>query len=223
MKSKILFSLILVISACGSMTAQNPPTQERPRRALPTETGPPDADAVLKEVTLYWYHSSGRYFPAQPDDSRSSVNFETGERGPARGGGFYDLRYGGVIIGAPGNSGVFLADWLDVLDCRSMIVDLGAKAWLDFKETPPLPSPQYLTEALALAPCSVVVDASAGAKEISPYHQMVVPKAGHVYFMRLVNQNRVSYLMFRVESVNSKESCVISWKPVTPPNAPKQK
>src|SRR5213078_3465996 len=49
MKTKILFSLILVISACGSIAAQNPSTQERPRRALTTETGPPDADAALKE------------------------------------------------------------------------------------------------------------------------------------------------------------------------------
>ena len=73
---------------------------------------------------------------------------------------------------------MFLADWLDVLDCRSAIVDLGTKTWQDFKATPPLPSSQYLTEAQALAPCSVVVDASAGSREISPYHQMVVPKAG---------------------------------------------
>ena len=220
MKTKILFLLIIVVSACGSIAAQNPTTQERSRRALPTETGPPVGDAVLREVTLYWYHKSDRYFPAQPDDSRSAVNFETGERGPARGGSF-DLRYGGVIIGAPGNSGVFLVDWLGGLDCRSMIVDLGAKTWQDFKTTPPLPSPQYLTESQALAPCTVVVDASAGAREISPYHQMVVAKPGHIYFMRLVNGSKVSYLMFRVESLNRKESCVISWKPVTPPNVVK--
>jgi hypothetical protein len=224
MKTKILFSLILVISACGSIAAQEPATQERPRRALPTETGPPDADAPLKEVTLYWYHKSDRLpFPPQPDDSRSSVNFETGERGPARGGGAFDLRYGGMVIGAPGNRGPFLADWIGGLDCRSMLIDLGAKTWQDFKTTPPLPSPQFLTESQALAPCTVVIDASAGSREISPYHQAVVAKPGHVYFMRLVNGSKVSYLMFRVESLNSKESCVISWKPVTPPNVDKTK
>ena len=223
MKSKILFSLILLISACGSLSAQDPSTKDRPRRALATETGPKDADAPLKEVTLYWFHRLDRPVPAQPDDSRSSVNLETGERGPARGGGFYDLRYGGVVIEPPGKPGVFLADWLDVLDCRSMIVDLGAKTWQDFKETPPLPSPQYLTETQAVAPCSIVVDNSAGAREVSPYHQMVVPKPGHVFLMRLVNGSRVSFLMFRVESLNSKESCVISWKPVTPPNIPGRK
>jgi hypothetical protein len=220
MKTKTLFSLIILISAGGSIAAQNPTTQERPRRALSTEATPQVAEAVLKEVTLYWYHMSDRPFPAQPDDSRSSVNLETGERGPARGGSF-DLRYGGVIIGAPGHPSVFLADWLGGLDCRSMIVDLGAKTWQDFKATPPLPSPQYLTESQALAPCTVVVDASAGVREISPYRQMVVPKPGHIYFMRLVNGSKLSYLLFRVESLNSKESCVISWKPVTPPNARK--
>jgi len=223
MKTKTLFLLIIMISAGGSITAQNPTTQERPRHALPTETGPQNADAPLREVTLYWYHRSDRLpFPAQPDDSRSSVNFETGERGPARGGGAYDLRYGGMIIGAPGKTGVFLPDWLGGLDCRSMIVDLGAKTWQDFKETPPLPSPQYLTESQALAPCSVVIESSPG-REISPYHQAVVAKPGHVYFIRLVNQNKVSYLMFRVESVHSRENCVISWKPVTPPNAPQRR
>jgi hypothetical protein len=222
MKSKILFSLILLISACGSLSAQDPSTKDRPRRALATETGPKDADVALKEVTLYWFYKSGRLFPAQPDDSRSSVNLETGDRGPARGGGVYDLVYGGVIIGAPGKAGVFLPDWLGGLDCRSMIVDLGAKTWQDFKETPPLPSPQYLTESQALAPCSVVIESSPG-REISPYHQAVVAKPGHVYFMRLVNTNTISYLMFRVESLNSKESCVISWKPVTPPNIPGRK
>jgi hypothetical protein len=212
----------MVILGCGSIAAQDSSIQERPRRTLPAETGPPDADAGLKEVTLYWFHGLNQPFPAQPDDSRSSVNFETGERGPARSGS-YDLKYGGIITGVPGHPGVFLADWLGGLDCRSLIVDLGAKTWQDFKTTPPLPSPQYLTEAQALAPCSVVVDASAGAREISPYHQMVVAKPGHVYFMRLVNGSKFSYLMFRVESLNTKESCVISWKPVTPPNAPKQK
>jgi hypothetical protein len=212
MKTKILFSLIMVILVYGSITAQNPSTQERPRRALPTEAGPPDAEAALKEVTLYYFQ-----LPDQPDRSRSSVNFETGDRGPddARS---YDLRYGGMMIGVPGTSQT-LANWLGVLNCASMIVDLGAKTWQDFKATPPLPSPQYLPEPLSPKACSFAVDASAGSREISPYRQFVVPKPGHVYLMRLVHGNKVSYLMFRVESLNSKESCVISWKPVMPPNA----
>ena len=213
MKTKILFSLIMLISACGSITAQNPSTQDRPRRVVPAKTDSQDADAVLKEVTLYYFQ-----LPDQPDRSRSSVNFETGERGPDQARS-YDLRYGGMSIGVPGRPET-LANWLGVLDCRSKVVDLGAKTWQDFKATPPLPSPQYLPESLLLTPCSYAVDASAGSREISPYRQFVIPKAGHVYLMVLVRENKVRFLMFRVESLNSKESCVISWKLVTPPNAP---
>lgn len=222
MKTKILFSLLIVILACESITAQSPSTQERPRRALATETGPSDADAALKEVTLYYFH-----FPDQPDNSRSAVNFETGDRGPVPGSpvhyGSYDLRYGGMVLGVPGKPTSFLFDWLGVLDCRSMIVDLGAKTWQDFKATPPLPHPEYLSEPESLTPCSFVVDNSAGSRELSPYRQFVAAKPGHVYLIRLVNRNKVSYLMFRVESLNSKDSCVISWKPVTPPNVDNKK
>jgi hypothetical protein len=216
MKGKILFSLIIVISVGGSITAQNPSTQERPRRVLPAETNPQDADAVLKEVTLYYFQ-----LPDQPDRSRSSVNLETGERGRDDARSF-DLRYGGMTIGMPGKPEA-LANWLSVLNCASMIVDLGAKTWQDFKATPPLPSPQYLPEPLSPRACSFVVDASAGSREISPYRQFVVPKPGHVYLMRLVHGNKVSYLMFRVESLKSKESCEISWKLVKPPNVDNEK
>ena len=116
-----------------------------------------------------------------------------------------------------------LANWLGVIDCRSRIVDLGAKTWQDFKTTPPLPSPQYLPEPLALTPCSFVIDNSVGTREISPYRQFVVAKPGHVYLMMLVRGNKVRFLMFRVESLNSKESCVISWKLVKPPNVDNEK
>jgi hypothetical protein len=61
MRTKILFSLIVVISTCGSITAQT--LDSGTSSPLPTEAAPQNADAVLKEVTLYWYHPSGRYFP----------------------------------------------------------------------------------------------------------------------------------------------------------------
>src|SRR6185369_4859133 len=118
MKTRILLLLVITFTACASMAAQT--------------------EGVLREVTLYYFQ-----YPEQPDRSRSSVNFETGERGPDRSGSF-DLRYGGMAIGTPGTPGKpgkFLADWLGVLDCRSMVVDLGAKQWQDFKTTPPFPKP----------------------------------------------------------------------------------
>jgi hypothetical protein len=196
MMTRILFSLVIMLATCASVAAQ-------------TDT--------LREVTLYWYHASDRIFPAQPDSSRSALNFETGERGFVRAGS-YDLRYGGVIIGVPGKPGEFLADWLGVLDCRSMVVDLGAKQWQDFKKTPPFPKPKTLEPPRPLGQPTCAVDASAGRTDFSPYRQMVVPTPGHVYLARLLRGNKVSYVMFRVESLNSRESCVISWQMVRPPN-----
>jgi hypothetical protein len=195
--TRILLSLVITFTACASIAAQT--------------------DGVLREVTLHWYHMSDRVFPAQPDSSRSAVNFETGDRGFVRSGS-YDLRYGGVIIGVPGKPDKFLADWLGVLDCRSMVVDLGAKQWQDFKETPPFPKPKTLEPPRPLGQPTCAVDASAGRTDFSPYRQMVVPTPGHVYLVRLFRGNKVGYVMFRVESLNSRESCVISWKMVKPPN-----
>src|ERR1051325_9954375 len=73
MKTKILFPLVIlmVMSAWVTVTAQ-------------TETG-------LSQVALYWF-SPGRIPPVEKTDrSRSSINFETGQRGPDVRD--YDLRY----------------------------------------------------------------------------------------------------------------------------------
>jgi hypothetical protein len=200
MKARILLSLVITVAACAPVVSQT--------------------ESELREVTLYWYHHSDRFGPSQPDDSRSAVNFETGNRGPARRGSF-DLRYGGVIIGAPTKNdkpGKFYPDWLNVLDCRSMVVDLGVKQWQDFKETPPFPQPKTLAPPRPLGEPICAVDTSAGRADFSPYRQMVEPKPGHVFLARLLRERKVSYVMFRVESLASRESCVISWKMVKPPN-----
>lgn len=123
-----------------------------------------------------------------------------------------------MMIGVPGRPDRVLADWLGVLDCRSMLVDLGARQWHDFKETPPFPQPKTSEPPRPLGKPTCAVDASAGRTDFSPYRQYVVPNPGHVYIMRLLRGNKVTYLMFRVERLNSKESCVISWKMVKPPN-----
>src|SRR5215831_19952780 len=144
MKTKILFSLLLMMLACAPIAAQT--------------------DTPLGQVTLYWF-SPGRVFdPEKTDRSRSSVNFETGERGPDNGARF-DLRYGGMVTGTPHKNGEaekFLTDWLGVLDCRNMMVDLGEKRWQDFKETPPFPKPKTLEPPRPLDKPGCVVDTSAG-------------------------------------------------------------
>ncbi|HEY5838663.1 MAG TPA: hypothetical protein VIT19_06465 [Pyrinomonadaceae bacterium] len=194
MKTRILLLLVITVSACASIVAQT--------------------DGELREVTLYWFAG------AQTDRSRSSVNFETGMRGVDRAGS-YDLRYGGMIIGTPtkpGEVSKVLADWLGVLDCRSMMVDLGAKQWQDFKETPMFPKPKTLEPPRPLGEPICAVNTSAGRTDFSPYRQYVVVNPGHVYLMRLFRESKVRYVMFRVESHKSRDHCVLSWKLVKPPN-----
>src|SRR5262245_41601058 len=98
-----LLLLVIVLIACPSIAAQT--------------------DAGLNQVTLYSFAPWGvRTHPpaefltdaAKTDAARSSINFETGERGPdnAR---FYDLRYGGMVLGAPHKHGEvekLSTDWL---------------------------------------------------------------------------------------------------------------
>jgi hypothetical protein len=200
MRTTILFSLLMVMSACVTVAAQ-------------TETG-------LSQVTLYWFSPGSRIPPVEKTDrSRSAVNFETGQRGPDGLG--YDLRYGGMAIGTPtkpGETSKLLTDWLGVLDCRSQIVDLGAKQWRDFKETPPFPKPKTPEPPRPLGRPDCVVNSSAGRTDFSPYRQYVVVDPGHVYLVRLWHRNKVRYVMFRVESFVARDNCVLSWKLVKPPN-----
>ena len=190
MKTK-LFSLVIVISAFGSIAAQT--------------------STELQQVTLH-YFSYQRH-----DTTRSYVNFETGKRGPLRGElpDDFDLKYGGMRIEKDGK--VF-PDWLSVADSRSMIVELGAKEWQDIKQTPPFPQPKKPLPPLSLSKRPIVIDVSAGSKEVSPYRQVIVVKPGHMYLMRLLHGKKVIYTMFRVESLQSWDNCVLSWKLVTPPN-----
>lgn len=196
MKTRMLLSLVILISAFGSIAGQT--------------------NAELQQVTLYNFSAQ------QPDASRSAINFETGKRGhlhsepPTE----FDLMYGGMVIEKDGK--VF-PDWLRVTDSRSMIVDLGAKKWQDFKVTPPFPKASKSRPPLPLSKRPIVIDVSAGSTEVSPYRQVVEVKAGRVYLMRLLHGKKVVYTMFRVESLNSGESCVLSWKQVRPPNVDDEK
>ncbi|HSP63205.1 MAG TPA: hypothetical protein VLQ90_09510 [Pyrinomonadaceae bacterium] len=208
MKAKLVFLLLMVISACAPIAAQT--------------------NAGLQQVTLYnpgmqtpgWDRSlrQGQSLPA-PDLSRSAINFETGERGfrPSEAAHF-DLNYGGVIIGEGDKR---LPDWFRVTDSRSMIVDLGAKNWPDIRETPPFPKAgRHPPPPLANRPW--VLDSSPG-KEVSPYRQFIPVRPDHIYLMRILHGNKVIYAMFRVESLNPEESCVLSWKHVAPPKVDKEK
>ena len=191
MKSKILFLLVITISAVAPIAGQT--------------------DTQLQRVTLYFFKH-----PELPDESRSSINFETGKRGYTRGEPYtdFDLQYGGMAIGMNGR---WIWNWLRVTDPRSMIADIGAKQWRDFKETPPFP-PGPKVPPRSLSQPTFAVDASADSKVLSPYRQFVEVKPEHMYLMRLRHGNKVRYVMFRVESLTTKDNCVITWKMVIPPN-----
>lgn len=195
MKTK-LFSLVIMISAFGSIAAQTSPE--------------------LQQVTLYYYAGE------RHETTRSHVNFETGKRGPLRGElpEEFDLMFGGLIIAKDGKR---FPDWFRVTDARSMIVDLGAKNWQDIRETPPFPKADKSHPPPPLAQRPMVVDVSAGSKEVSPYRQFILVQQGHIYLMRILHGNKVIYAMFGVESLNSEESCVLSWKHVSPPKVDNEK
>ena len=196
----INLSLLLVMALSQSIAAQT--------------------DADLNRVTLYWFSPRHLIDNEKKDRSKSSVNFETGNRGPDR-ADEYDLRYGGMVLGTPtkhGEASRLLTDWLGVLDCRSMIVDLGAKQWQDFNETPPFPKPKTLEPPRTLSRPVCAVNTSAGRTDFSPYRQFVEVNPGHIYLMRFLRGSKVRYVMFRVESFVQRDNCVLSWKLVKPPN-----
>ena len=196
MKTKILCSLAILISVLGSVVGQS--------------------STELKQVTLY------NFGTPEHDESRSAINFETGKRGRLRSEPLadFDLMYGGMVIEKDGRR---FPDWFRVTDSRSMIVDLGAKEWRDIKETPPFPNAGKSHPPPPLANRPMVVDVSAGPKDVSPYRQFIEVTPDHIYLMRLLHGNKVIYTMFRIESLNSQESCLLSWKHVTPPKVDDEK
>src|ERR1700738_3238968 len=159
--------------------------------------------AALPQLTLYSFH-------AYNDTSRSSVNFDTGVRGFTVGhSADVDLAYGTLTVNNDN-------DWFEVRDARSMIVDLGAKQWEDFRETPAFFHGKKPRKPLPLdAP--KVVENSAGSKEVSPYQQFVRVRVGHMYLMKVTRGRKKIYVMFRVDSLTQKDNCVLSWKKVPPP------
>jgi hypothetical protein len=204
MKTKLLFSLSILLAAYVPISGQ---------------PGADPPDIGLSQVTLYWYSPGPAIDPEKTDRSRSAIDFLTGNRGSY--GAQFNLRYGGLAIKEPdkhGKPGRLLADWLFVNDCRSMMVDLGVKQWQDFKETPPFPQPKTLEPPQSLDKRGCVVDASAGRTDFSPHRQFVMADPGHMYLARIRHDRKIFYVMFRVESLASRDNCVLSWKLVKPPN-----
>lgn len=155
----------------------------------------------LTQTTLYSYRH-------HRDWREASINFEPREAGSVWRN--FDLTYGNLTLNDDN-------DWFQVGDSRSMIRDLGAKQWEDFKETPSFFKGKKPKKPLPLKR-PMVLDASAGVKEHSPYQQFVRVKPGHMYLMRVVQEHKRTYVMFRVETLTTKDNCVLSWKKVPPPS-----
>jgi hypothetical protein len=170
--------------------------------------------AELAEVTLY------SVIGYDNDFTRSSVNFESGERGFLGPPSDFDLTYGSVAI----NDGRdWYRDWLVVRDPRSIVCDLGEKNWGDFRQTPSFPwknwrIPLPLNSPMVFnASAGKKVDTPAGKEAVSPHRQSVMAKVGHMYLMRTMRGKSKTYVMFRVESLTAGDNCVLSWKKVTAP------
>jgi hypothetical protein len=172
------------------------------------------AGAELAEVTLY------SVIGHDHDFTRSSVNFESGERGFQGTGSDFDLTYGNLTINY-GRDGY--RDWFVVRDPRSIVCDLGEKKWGNFQRTPAFPWKNWRIPLPLNSP--IVVNASAGKKvdtpdgkeSVSPHRQSVLVKVGHMYLMRVMKGRSKIYVMFRVESLTPGDNCVLSWKKVAPP------
>lgn len=159
---------------------------------------------TLNQITLYSKM-------VHRDWSRSAVNFESGERGsPTADTSGFDLIYGTLAVNHDGN-------WFEVIDGRSMIIDLGKKKWADFKQTPSFPKSKKPQKPRPLTGDVKEIDVSGGSKEVSPYQQYVYVKAGHMYLMKVVRDRKKTYVLFRVDILNSEDNCVLSWKKVAPP------
>jgi hypothetical protein len=145
------------------------------------------------------------------DWSRSSVNFDSGQRGsPTADISGFDLVYGTLAVNDD-------SDWFEVIDGRSMIVDLGARQWSDFKATPSFPKSKKPQKPRPLSGNVKEIDTSGGSREVSPYQQFARVKAGHIYLMKVVRDRNKTYVMFRVDNLVSEDNCLLSWKKVAPP------
>lgn len=158
---------------------------------------------ALSQVTLY-------SFIFRKDSNSASVKFDSGLGAvTAKECEHSDLMYGNIIVND-------VADWFQVCNPRSRIVDLGSKQWKDFPQTPSSFNSKKPQKPLPLnAP--FVVDVSGGSKEASPYQQYARVQKGHMYLMRMARGQARIYVMFRVDDLKTKDNCLLSWKGVPPP------
>ena len=171
-------------------------------RASAPETDP---NRIPFQTVILFSHAQ------QKDYEKSIFNFEYGVRGdtdsPTRGKRF-DIRYGGISENGDDH-------WLDIVHRRgaqSMIRDLGEMNWSEVYYVPvlfasPTPHTGEVTHSYN----------GGGTVKISPEEVIVKAVAGHMYLMHVKDHQTDYYVMFRIEAIDPKGECSLSWKHVPSP------
>lgn len=147
----------------------------------------------------------------QKSYEKSVFNFEYGARGDAelpKRLNRYDIRYGGISEDGDDS-------WLDIVNSRgaqSMLKDVGEMNWTEVYHVPvlfanPTPHTGVLTHSY--------VDGR--LKAISPEGVIVKAIIDHMYVMHVKDREADYYVMFRVEAIDPKGECRLSWKIVPSP------
>ena len=120
----------------------------------------------------------------------------------------YDIRYGGISENGDDR-------WLDIIHrrgARSVIKDIGEMSWAEVYHVPilfasPNPHTGELTHSYV----------GGRLQKIFPEEVIVKAIVGHMYVMHVKDQETDYYVMFRVEAIDPKGECRLSWKFVPSP------
>jgi hypothetical protein len=158
--------------------------------------------ASLRSVTLYPpYDRVAR----KHDETRACFSFKQGGNKLA-GSRDWDLGYGFASINHE--------DWLMVglgsHDKRTVIKELGKYDWSDFFDVPEIvPLPELKEGEKRHITIDASADTHAGWASSTKVHAKA--KVGHMYLLRVVDDQADFYVLFRIEELEQGERCTISW------------
>ncbi len=151
----------------------------------------------------------------------------------------WDVNYGSLYVGDEW-------DWFSASTApraRTVIRDLGVFGWGDYFEVPvvtPFPklkvgqmrsfkvdasgadgedgAPGAPADGGVPTPVAVAAprkEKRSGVPQVDPVFAKAVP--GHMYVMRVVDDDSDFYVLFRVEAIERGDNCTITWKRIAPP------
>lgn len=143
---------------------------------------------------------------------KSVFNFEYGVRGdakfPERQLMRYDIRFGGISEDGDDK-------WLEIAHrsgTQSLIKDVGEMSWPEVYHVPVL-------FASADSHTGMLTHSYKDGQSVTITPEGVVVKAivGHMYVMHVKDKAKDYYVMLRVEAIDAKGECTLSWKNVPSP------